>query len=314
MDISTATCLGYLLAHVLIEHRHNLVAMIILHISSMTIWYQTSFWQSYTKHKDVDTTLLCLLGCFKSATLMVLSICNDNYRPAHIFLLRETTQTRVYGTAYVCSLCGNKRWRKTLKEHLCRYKVGGYRQLHEGAAGKDNKSDLVVLETVYHILYQHLAFVQTGWCNIFRKHRVTDIESNHSLYSVSLLVAQFRASLRTGKDYYQQGKYGKRQYELYYRTHLGAFRHQSILQITVCQTLQKSSFPSNIENPYSNKYRYQYQEIQIYRISKSHNFIQTINIVTLSWNTTQDSKSQQQFYYEQYYCSHCKRHISLGTL
>ena len=151
---------------------------------------------------------------------MVLAIGNDDDGASHMVLLGEALGGQVDGSSKVSALGLDEGWCGVLQEHLGRHVVAGDRQLHEGIAGKDDETYLVVGELVDQVLHQHLALVESRRRHILCQHRVGDVETDDGLNALTLVVRNLAAHLWTRHHEDEQGQGCKQQAEL----HRGAIR------------------------------------------------------------------------------------------
>ena len=198
VDEGAATGLCHLTAHRLVEGRHHGVARIVEHIVAGTGDGDGSTLRG-AHAKDVDTHSGGTGGLrgLEGATLVVLTVSNDDDGLAHLLILREAMGRHLDGPGDIGTLCGHHRRVDVRQEHLRRHIIAGDRQLHEGIAGKDDEADLVVRELVDEVLDNHLRTVQTAGGNVLGTHGVGDVHRDDGLDARTLLVADLRSHLGT---------------------------------------------------------------------------------------------------------------------
>ena len=213
---------------------------------------------------------------------MVFTVGNDNDGLADTLLLGEAMGGHLDGSRHVRSLCGHHRGVDVGQEHLGRHVVAGDRQLNKGVASKDDETNLVVGEVVDQILDHHLRTVQTAWRHILSTHRVTDVDTDDRLNARTLLVADLRAHLWTGKRQDEQRQGSRQQPELYTRAPARHIGHQLFQQKRVAELAQTFLLFTIGHKPDGCQQRNQQQQVQVLWVFKSKHYGILLNTVIRS--------------------------------
>ena len=269
MDILTLASLRQFAAHLLVEGSHHGIACVILQIRAIAHRDRSTLGITDTEDKHIDALLLGYLGSLLGSILVVLTIGDHDDGSTHIVLLGKTLGGKRDGIADIGTLSLDQPRCDILQEHLCRYIITGDRQLHEGIACKDNQSDLVVAEVIYQILYQHLALVETGRSHILGKHGIGDIETDHRLDAITLVVRNLASHLRASHHHDDKCQGSKHQHKLHRRTVFGYVGHQLLEQFRIAQSFQLSLSPSPAYQTNQYEHRYQPEQPEKRRIFKS---------------------------------------------
>ena len=195
---STAASLCYLATHLLIEGRHDGIASIVNHvIASSRNGDRRTLGRTDAQHIDAHASILSRFSSLNRPTLMVFTIGNDDNGLTNLLILCKAVGCHINGGGDVGSLCCHHRRVDVRQEHFGRNIVAGDRQLNEGIASKDDKTNLVVGELINQVLNNHLRTVETTGRNILGQHGVRDIHRNDGLDASTLLVTNLRTHLRT---------------------------------------------------------------------------------------------------------------------
>ena len=122
---------------------------------------------------------------------------------------------------------------------------------------------------VYHILYKHLALIESAGLYILRKHRVGDIHTDDSLYTITLLMRNLRTHLRARQHDNKHGQSRIHQPKLYRRSKARDIRHHILQQRRVAELTQFPPTLSPRNETYDGKQWNEPQQQEIYRIFES---------------------------------------------
>ena len=161
MYVLTTSSLCNLLAHVLVQGRHDHATLCIVHVAALTIRNRTALGVADSENEHVDAFLLGSFGSLECPTLVVFTIGNKDDGAPNLLLLCKAVGSQRERTTHIGTLHVDERRRDVLQEHFCRHIVACDRQLHKGIAGKHHQANLVVGEMVYQILDEHLTLLQT---------------------------------------------------------------------------------------------------------------------------------------------------------
>lgn len=136
---------------------------------------------------------------------MVFAVGDDDDGLALLAVLRKTLHGQSDGLCHVRALRADERRVDVLQEEFGRHIVARDGQLDEGVAGEDHHSYLVVAEVIHQVLHHDLALLQSRRRHVLRHHGVADVEADHRLYALSLLVRDAASRLRAGDHDDHQG-------------------------------------------------------------------------------------------------------------
>ena len=136
MDISSTARRSDLFKGLLIEFGHNYIPLLVFQ-KATTHRNRLSLSGSHTYGIYLNSGLSGLGSRRHGIVLMILSVSDDNYRPAVLALGAETPDGGVDGVTYSGSLNRYRLCGYVVQEHLGTHVVSGDRELDERAAGED---------------------------------------------------------------------------------------------------------------------------------------------------------------------------------
>ena len=269
MDVSSASGLRQLAAHILVEGGHHGVAGIVLQVRAVAHGDGCALGGTDAQDIDVDAALAGLLGSLFGSRLMVLAVGDDDDGSSHVLLLGKALPCHVDGLSDVGSLALDETRVGVLEEHLRRHIVARDGQLHESLSGEHHQSYLVVGEIVHEVLNEHLALVEPGGSHILGEHGVGDVEADDGLYALPLVVRHLASHLRTGEHHDEQGKCRQHETELHGGAVSGNVGHELLEKLGVAQFPQFVASSPPPQEPYQHQNGNHPQEQEKYRVFKS---------------------------------------------
>ena len=273
MDVGSAAGLCHLFTHLFVQSRHNGLSRLVLDVVLCAIdGNGGTLRRTDAQHEHTHSLVLGLVGSLQCPTLVVLTVGNHDDGLADALFLREAVDGHPYGGGNVRTLHADHGRVDIAEEHLGRHVVARDRQLHEGIAGKDNQSHLVVGEMVHEVFHHHLGASQAARCYVLCHHGVGHVHGDDGLNARPLLTVNLSAHLRSCQHDNHQSQGGQQQGELDARTQARHIGSQRTHQPSIAKPLQAFLLPVGRPPPDGHHHGNPCEQIEIYGVFKSkHN-------------------------------------------